>query len=191
MTYAETPTLFLEFHGGLNAVEEQITAVGEVVADGGGTFRAADDAAEQAMLWQARHDAYWAAMALRPGARMMTTDVCVPISRLAECIEETRADLDARNLTAPILGHVGDGNFHCFILYAHSDPTETTAAFSANHALVKRAIRLGGTCTGEHGVGAGKREFLLAEHGSSVEIMKGLKQALDPAGLFNPGKIFL
>lgn len=188
--YAELPTLFVEFHGAPASVTEQVEQVEEVVASFGGALYWADGADKRSHLWKARHDAYWGAMALRPGARMLTTDVCVPISGLARCITDTRADFDSRGLTAPILGHVGDGNFHCFILYDEHDPAECNSALAANAALVARALAAGGTCTGEHGVGTGKQDFLLAEHGDGVALMRTLKLAVDPHGLFNPGKIF-
>lgn len=184
-----TPTLFVEFHGAPNAVAEQIERVEEIVREFGAELEWADAPEERSRLWRARHDAYWAAMALRPGARMMTTDVCVPISRLTECITATRADFDARGLVAPILGHVGDGNFHSFILYDGADEREVRSAREANDALVARALAMGGTCTGEHGVGVGKQAFLAAEHASGVPVMGRLKRALDPGSLMNPGKI--
>jgi D-lactate dehydrogenase (cytochrome) len=190
--HAETPTLFLEFHGGPASVDEQIeTAKMAVEQNGGGPFTWADRTEDRAWLWKARHDAYWAAMALRPGARMITTDVCVPISRLTELIVQTRADFDARDLTAPILGHVGDGNFHAFILFDPEDVAETAAAHAANNALLERALDMGGTSTGEHGIGIGKRTHLLSEHGDGVALMRALKNTLDPLKIMNPGKIFL
>ena len=141
-------------------------------------------------LWQARHDAYYAAMALRPGCKGWPTDVCVPISRLAECILETRKDIDGSGLTTPIVGHAGDGNFHLVFLVDPENEEEMKAATRVNERMVIRALEMGGTCTGEHGIGYGKIEFLKTEHGEGVSVMRQIKQALDPDDLMNPGKIF-
>ncbi len=186
------PTLFLELHGSPSSVAEEAEEAGQVAGDHGGEdFRWSDDGAERAQLWHARHQAYFAALALRPGCRAMSTDVCVPLSRLAECLLETKRDLGRAALVAPIIGHVGDGNFHCIIVINPANAAEVKAAQSFNQRLVERAQEMSGTCTGEHGVGIGKSRFLAAEHGEALAVMRSLKQALDPAGLMNPGKIFL
>jgi D-lactate dehydrogenase (cytochrome) len=185
------PTLFLEFHG--NAAETQAQAnETQAVAEAHGVlgFTWAADEAERRALWHARHGAYEAGRALRPGSQGFTTDACVPISRLAETIRETKEDLDASGLIAPIVGHVGDGNFHLAILVDPDDPDEMDRAIALNDRLVRRAIAADGTCTGEHGVGYGKSAFLELEHGAvAVEMMRAIKSALDPTGLFNPGKV--
>jgi D-lactate dehydrogenase (cytochrome) len=185
------PTLFLEFHGSEAETAAQAAEVGEIAAAHGSLgFNWAADESERRALWRARHGAYDAARALRPGARGFTTDACVPISRLAECIAETKRDVDASGLLAPIVGHVGDGNFHLAILIDPDDPEELERAVALNDRLVRRAIAADGTCTGEHGVGYGKSPFLVLEHGpAAVAMMRAIKSALDPAGLFNPGKV--
>ncbi|WGF90646.1 FAD-binding oxidoreductase [Marinivivus vitaminiproducens] len=184
------PTLFLEFHGSAAGVAEQAEATGAICRDlGGSAFAWATRAEERNRLWQARHDALYAALALRPGARSLTTDVCVPISRLAEAIALTREDLDRSGILAPIVGHVGDGNFHVLMLIDIEDTAELAVAKAANARLVERALALGGTSTGEHGVGSGKRAFMTAEHGPSLDVMRALKRALDPDGIMNPGKV--
>jgi D-lactate dehydrogenase (cytochrome) len=141
------------------------------------------------MLWKARHDAVYATKALRPGAQLWPTDVCVPLSDLAECITETEKDLAASFLPAPIAGHVGDGNFHLGIVLDPNDPREVAEAERLNDRLVRRALALDGTCSGEHGVGYGKIDFLVAEHGEAITVMRAIKQAIDPDNLMNPGKI--
>src|SRR3954447_27044763 len=185
------PTLFLEFHGTLSEVGAQAEDVAAIAQSHGSSgFAWAADESERRALWRARHRAYDAARALRPGARGFTTDACVPISRLAECIADTKRDLDASGLLAPIVGHVGDGNFHMAILVAPDDPAELERAKALNDRLVRRAIAMDGTCTGEHGVGYGKAAFLELEHGpEALGMMRAVKAALDPAGLFNPGKV--
>jgi D-lactate dehydrogenase (cytochrome) len=185
------PTLFLEFHGTPREVEAQAEDVRAIAAEHGGRdFAWAGDESERRRLWRARHGAYDAARALRPGARGFTTDACVPISRLAECIAETKRDIGESGLIAPIVGHVGDGNFHLAILVDPDDPDELRRAVELNDRLVRRAIGFGGTCTGEHGVGYGKSGFLELELGApALEMMRAIKRALDPDGLFNPGKI--
>ncbi|MDF2764064.1 MAG: lactate dehydrogenase, partial [Rhodospirillales bacterium] len=140
-------------------------------------------------LWQARHDAYYAALALRPGAKGWATDVCVPISALAQCIAETQKDVTESGLLAPIVGHVGDGNFHLVFVIDPDDPEELARAKAVNDRMVLRAIAMGGTSTGEHGIGYGKLDFLTAEHGEAVAVMRQIKQALDPLNLMNPGKV--
>ena len=191
LDYPEQPTLFFEFHGSEASAKEQAESVAAIAEEnGGGAFRWATLAEERNKLWQARHDAYYAALALRPGAGGWATDVCVPISRLAECIAETRRDIDESGLTAPIVGHVGDGNFHLIYLLDKDDPEEIKRAEAHNDRMVMRALALGGTCTGEHGIGYGKMEFLKAEQGEAVALMRSVKQALDPDNIMNPGKIF-
>ncbi|HEX6027173.1 MAG TPA: FAD-linked oxidase C-terminal domain-containing protein [Solirubrobacter sp.] len=185
------PTLLLEFHGTPEDTAAQAKAVGEIADQHGGRgFDWAADESERRRLWHARHGAYEACRALRPGARGFTTDACVPISRLAECITQTKADLDESGLLAPIVGHVGDGNFHLAILVDPEDEDELARAKALNDRLVRRAIAMDGTCTGEHGVGYGKSAFLELEHGpAAVAMMRAVKSALDPDGLFNPGKV--
>jgi len=191
LDYPVQPTLFFEFHGSEAGVAEQTERVGEIAAEfGGGNFEWATRPEDRTRLWQARHDAYYAAIALRPGCKGWPTDVCVPISRLAECILETRKDIDERGIITPIVGHVGDGNFHLVFVVDPDNPEEMETAREVNQRMVIRALEMGGTCTGEHGIGYGKIEFLKAEHGmEAVSVMRQIKNALDPAGLMNPGKI--
>ena len=187
----ETPMLFVEFHGSDAGVKEQAENFGAIAQEfGGGPFDWATRAEDRTQLWQARHDAYWAGRALRPGVQAFATDVCVPISRLAECVTETQRDLARFNLVAPILGHVGDGNFHVTMLLDIDDADEVTRARAVHERMIERALAMDGTCTGEHGVGQGKMRYLLAEHGPAVlDAMRAVKQALDPAGIMNPGKM--
>ncbi len=189
--HAAAPTLFFEFHGSTSGVAEASEAVGELAAEaGGGGFRWAATEDERRRLWEARHGAYEANRALRPGARGFATDVCVPISRLAECIAATRREIDRLGLVAPIVGHVGDGNFHVAVLLDPDDPDELARVEGFHERLVRRALELGGTCTGEHGVGYGKARYLPLEHGEEgVALMRQVKAALDPDGLLNPGKV--
>ena len=184
------PTLWLEFHGTEAAVKEQAEFVQAVAAEhGGADFRWATDPAERKKIWQARHDAAYACKGLRPDCSIWATDVCVPISRLADCIVETQADLETSFIPAPIVGHVGDGNFHlCFVLDMN-DPKEVAEANRLNDRLVARALAMDGTCTGEHGIGYGKIDFLTAEHGEAVALMRMVKKALDPDNIMNPGKV--
>ncbi len=184
------PTLWLEFHGSETGVKEQAEFVQAIAAEHGGEdFRWTTDPAERKKIWQARHDAAYSCKALRQGCSIWATDVCVPISRLADCIVETQADLDASFIPAPIVGHVGDGNFHlCFVLNM-DDPKEVAEANRLNDRLVARALSMDGTCTGEHGVGYGKIDFLTAEHGEAVSLMRMIKKSLDPDNIMNPGKI--
>jgi D-lactate dehydrogenase (cytochrome) len=190
LDHPEQPTLFLEFHGSRRGVEEQAAEAGEIVRErGGGDFRWALGEAERERLWQARHQAFYAALAMRPGAKGWTTDVCVPLSRLSDCIVETRRDLDRSFLPAPLVGHVGDGNFHLILLIDPADAGERKEAERLHERLVTRALEMDGTCTGEHGVGLGKRRFLAAEHGGGLEVMRTLKRALDPGNVMNPGKV--
>ncbi len=190
LDYPEAPTLFFEFHGSHAAVTEQSQQVGEIVRDyGGGDFRWSTKQEEQNALWQARHNAYYASMALRPGCSGWPTDVCVPISRLTECILATREDIAQCGVIAPIVGHVGDGNFHLLLLVDTNNEDEMATAHAVNDRLVRRAIGMGGTCTGEHGIGYGKLAYMALEHGASLEVMRMIKQALDPYNLMNPGKV--
>jgi D-lactate dehydrogenase (cytochrome) len=184
------PTLFFEFHGTEAGVAEQAETVRALAQDnGGGEFQWATQAEDRTKLWEARHKAYYAGLALRPGCSGMPTDVCVPISRLADCIVETKADIEASGMVAPIVGHVGDGNFHTCMILNPEDPAEIATAQAFHDRLVMRALAMGGTCTGEHGVGYGKIRYLEHEHGEAVAVMRSLKQALDPAGILNPGKV--
>ena len=190
LSYPVAPTLFFEFHGlSEQDVTAQAAAVEEIaVGYGGAGFDRALTPEHRALLWQARHDAYYAALALRPGASGWTTDVCVPISRLADCIVATKADVASSFLVAALVGHVGDGNFHMIFPVHAEDPQEVAEAVRLTDRLVERALEMGGTCTGEHGVGVGKMKFLRKEHGDALDTMRTIKQALDPAGLMNPGK---
>jgi D-lactate dehydrogenase (cytochrome) len=191
LSYQEGPCLFLEFHGTDAGVKEQAETFGEVAAEfEGGPFLWTNVAEERAKLWKARHDAYWAAVALRPGWQAVATDVCVPISRLAECIVETEADIAAHGLVAPIVGHVGDGNFHVLVLMEPGNARAIEEAEAFVERLNTRALAMNGTCTGEHGIGQGKVAFLRKEAGAGLEVMKAIKQALDPQGIMNPGKLF-
>jgi D-lactate dehydrogenase (cytochrome) len=189
---AETSTLFFEFHGSAASVREQAGIVEELARDNGGTgFEWAVNPEDRSRLWNARHAAYFAMLQLKPGCRALTTDVCVPISRLAECVAETEQDLRGSPLLCPIVGHVGDGNFHVAMLISPDDPAELAEAERLNHRIVERALRMDGTCTGEHGVGLHKMGFLIDEHGAdAIDTMRAIKQALDPQNLMNPGKIF-
>ncbi|MBA4354606.1 MAG: FAD-binding oxidoreductase [Novosphingobium sp.] len=189
---AEAPTLFFEFHGSTASVAEQVETVRELAgANGGGAFQWATLAEDRTRLWRARHEAYYAAVALRPGAIGWTSDVCVPMSRLAQCILETRADLDRASVPATIVGHVGDGNFHAIFSIDPAAPSEMDEVAQINRRMVARALAMDGTCTGEHGIGIGKQAMLVDELGEdAVDVMRALKRTLDPDGLFNPGKIF-
>lgn len=188
--YAEQPTLFLEFHGSPTGVAEQVEAVHALAEEnGGGPFHWAKQTEDRNRLWQARHDVAYACAAMAPTKSLMATDVCVPISRLTECIVETEADFEQNGVEAPIVGHVGDGNFHVTFNFMPSDPQDMARAKGLHDRLVHRALAMDGTCTGEHGIGLGKREFLIAEHGDAVSVMRSIKAALDPDGILNPGKI--
>lgn len=190
LDYPAANTLFFEFHGSERGVEEQVEQVGEIARGfDGSDFRWARTTEERNALWQARHDVYYACLALRPGSKGWATDVCVPISKLAECLLETKKDLDKSTLLAPIVGHVGDGNFHLCFLLDPDKPAELVEAKEINGRMVDRALALGGTCTGEHGIGSGKLDYLKAEHGEGVEVMRAIKQTLDPHNLMNPGKV--
>jgi D-lactate dehydrogenase (cytochrome) len=184
------PTLFFEFHGTPAGVAEQAEAVKAIAGEfGGDSFRWATTPEERSKLWQARHDAYYAALALRPGSKGLATDVCVPISRLAECISETKRDLSQSPIPYALVGHVGDGNFHLVFMIDPNRPEEVAEACRLNDRMVARALAMEGTCTGEHGVGYGKMDFLIAEHGEAIGVMRTIKKALDPDGILNPGKI--
>jgi D-lactate dehydrogenase (cytochrome) len=186
------PTLFFEFHGMSEAaVEEHLQAAAEIATEHRGRdFERGTTPEDRARLWQARHDAYYASLALRPGSRGWTTDVCVPISRLADCIRETKADLADSPLVGPLVGHVGDGNFHLIMPIDPHSPEQMAAAEHLTDRLVARALAMGGTCSGEHGVGIGKIKFLEAEHGrDALDVMRAIKEALDPRNLMNPGKL--
>lgn len=190
LDYKPAPTLFLEFHGSPTMVREQAEMVRLLAEENDGEgFQWADNAEERTKLWQARHDALYAALASRPGSKAWSTDVCVPVSNLAQCIEETRKDIEKAKVPATIVGHVGDGNFHVIFLLDPDEPKEKCAAEHVNTKMIARAIDLEGTCTGEHGIGVGKRDSLAVEMGSALEIMARIKKALDPAGIMNPGKI--
>jgi D-lactate dehydrogenase (cytochrome) len=186
----EKPHLFLEFHGTAAGVNEQSEMFGAIAEEfGGSKFTWATKTEERSKLWQARHDAYWAVVGLAPGKKGLATDVCVPISRLAECVEETRRDIDETGLLAPIVGHVGDGNFHVSVMFDPDDAEDLARVEGFLDRLVMRALAMDGTCTGEHGVGLGKMKFLQAEHGPGLQVMRQIKTALDPKNIMNPGKI--
>jgi D-lactate dehydrogenase (cytochrome) len=184
------PMLWMEFHGTENGVAEQAKMVQMIASEHGGThFAWATNPEDRRKLWQARHDAYFAGKAACPGTECWATDVCVPISRLAECISETQKDIAASFLPAGIVGHAGDGNFHVGFMLNPNEPKEIAEAERLNQRLVHRALSLDGTCTGEHGVGCGKIDFLLAEHGEAIDVMRAIKKAIDPDNIMNPGKI--
>ena len=191
LALAETPTLFLEFHGTEASVHEQADRFGELAAEfGGGPSVFAVKPEERSKLWKARHDAYWSVLPLRPGAKAVATDVCVPISRLAECVMETKRDIEEMGLIAPIVGHVGDGNFHTTLMVDVDDPEDFAKAKLYMKRLVERALAMGGTSTGEHGIGQGKMKYMLPEHGEeALEVMRSIKRAMDPKNIMNPGKI--
>lgn len=190
LEFEPTPCLFLEFHGTDMGVAEQSEIFGSIADElGGGPFTWSSVEEERTKLWKARHDAYWASLALRPSAKGISTDVCVPISRLADCIAETEQDIEANGLVAPIVGHAGDGNFHVLLLIDDTDRAEIDAAEQFVDRLNARALAMGGTCTGEHGIGQGKIKFLELELGGSVDVMRSIKQAIDPDNIMNPGKI--
>lgn len=191
LSLPESPLLLVEFHGTQAGVAEQVARFRAIADDcGGGDFQWAERAEDRTRLWQARHDAYWAALALRPGAKGQSSDVCVPLSRLADCIDETKRDIEASGMIAPIVGHVGDGNFHVLPLMDESDPADVARCKAFMGRIVERALAMGGTCTGEHGIGQGKMAYMRAEHGhAALALMAALKQAVDPLGIMNPGKL--
>jgi len=189
-SYPEQPMLFLEFHGTQKSVEEQAQLVQEIAhANGGMAFQWATKAEDRNKLWQARHDAYFSCLQLRHGTRSVSTDVCVPISRLTECIVETTRDIDGATMPIPLFGHVGDGNFHCVILVRTDSDADLAEAKAFNERLVNRALDMEGTCTGEIGVGIGKMKWMNKEHGEALDLMRSIKHAFDPDKLMNPGKI--
>ena len=190
LAYKPSPLLFLEFHGTSSSVAEQAAQSGEIAAEhGGGDFQWTLEREKREELWRARHHAYYAIKALRPGSHGWVSDICVPISRLAECIGETLRDIDEGDLVAPILGHVGDGHFHAVFLVDPEDADEMSRAKTAHDRMIERALETGGTCTGEHGIGIGKIAVLRDQHGEGVTVMRAIKEALDPLGILNPGKI--
>jgi D-lactate dehydrogenase (cytochrome) len=190
LDYPVQPTLFFEFHGSDAGVVEQAELAGEIIAEHGGEgFQWSSRPEERNRLWQARHDVFWSNKAYRPGWGAWATDVCVPISALADVLLATRADVDAAGLVAPIVGHVGDGNFHLTFLMDPDDPTALERAKAVNSAMLDRALTAGGTCTGEHGVGYGKMDYLEREHLSCLPMMRAIKRALDPQNIMNPGKV--
>ena len=187
----EEPMLFLEFHGTHAGVAEQSERFGEIAREfGGGDFEWSPRPEDRTRLWQARHDIFWALRSYRAGAKVVVTDVCVPISRLAECVTETKRDIEASGIIAPIIGHVGDGNFHASAMVMMEDPAEVAAAKAFIDRLAQRALAMEGTCTGEHGIGEGKKHLLEPEHGAvAVDTMRAIKRALDPDNIMNPGKV--
>ena len=189
--YPELTTLFLEFHGTEASVAEQVKMVEDISADFGASgFQWADKEEDRRQLWRARHDAYYAGLAVKPGSRGYVTDVCVPISRLADCITETQTDIEEQGLFAPIVGHVGDGNFHSTVFVDPDDDAMFERVLEFDKRLVKRALAMGGTCTGEHGIGMGKLKHMRNEHGDgAIELMRTIKRALDPDNIMNPGKV--
>ncbi len=190
LSLKEQPTLFLEFHGSEAGTHEQSESFGEIAAEfGGGPFEWTAHEEDRQKLWQARHDVYYACLAMRPGCKAFATDVCVPISRLAECVSEAKRDLEESRLVGPIVGHVGDGNFHVSVLIDPADEDEIARAKAFYERLILSAIAMDGTCTGEHGVGRGKMRFLEAEHGAGLKVMRAIKRALDPDDIMNPDKI--
>jgi D-lactate dehydrogenase (cytochrome) len=191
LSLPETPMLFLEFHGTEAGVAEQSQRFGEIAQEfGGGPFDWATRAEDRTRLWQARHDAYWSQRGLRPNAQPLATDVCVPISRLADCVTETQRDIAENGLVAPIVGHVGDGNFHVGLLVDLEDREEVARVEAFLERLVARALAMDGTCTGEHGIGQGKIKYMRAEHGeTALATMRAIKRALDPLDIMNPGKM--
>lgn len=191
MTLQQAPTLFLEFCGSEASVAAQSELVAGIAAEHGGSdFAWATRPEERSRLWKPRHNALFAALQLRPGSKSLTTDICVPLSNLAQCIDETVQDIESSGLLAPVFGHVGDGNFHCLVLVDPNDATELQQAEQFSARLIDRAIRCDGTCTGEHGVGLHKKPYLVLEHGEdAVDLMRRIKRALDPHNILNPGKV--
>jgi len=186
----EVPHLLVEFHGSDTSASEDARRFGEIVDDMGGKgFEWSTKEEDRRALWAMRHNAYYACLALRRGATALVTDICVPISRLAEAVEETRADIANSSIPGPILGHVGDGNFHAILLVEPGNTKELAVAKDLSHRMVERALRLGGTITGEHGVGMGKLDYMQAEHGDGWAVMGDIKRSLDPKNIMNPGKV--
>jgi len=190
-TYDEVPTLFLEFHGSEAHAREQVDMVETIATEHGAQgFLWAETLEERNRLWQARHTAYYAGIALKPGAKAFSSDVCVPISRLAECIDETERELAASSVITTLVGHVGDGNFHVLFIFDPEDAEDIAESKRLTNRIVERALAMEGTCTGEHGVGLGKKSYLAQEHGAEgLALMQAIKQALDPLNIMNPGKI--
>ena len=190
LTMVVQPTLFVEFHGTDASTHEQADMFANIAGEfGAGPIEWATQEEDRSKLWQARHDAFWATKAIKPGKEeSIATDVCVPISRLAECVVETQKDLEENNIYGPIIGHVGDGNFHVVLFCDRSDAAEVKRVKTVYERLIKRALAMGGTCTGEHGIGSGKREYLALEHGNGLDVMRSIKAALDPLNIMNPGK---
>jgi D-lactate dehydrogenase (cytochrome) len=189
--YPVLPTLFFEFHGDNERhLADQVATLESLAAENGGRgFQWAARLEDREKLWKARHDAYYASIALRPGCRAMITDVCVPISHLAECIIETKEERAGAPFPVTLVGHVGDGNFHMIYMLDTTNELEMREAHRLSDSMVKRALTMGGTCTGEHGVGFGKLKYLNAEHGSALEVMRAIKRSLDPDNRMNPGKL--
>ena len=187
----EEPMLFLEFHGTQASVTEQSERFGDIAREyGAGSFEWSARPEDRTRLWQARHDIFWALRGYRAGAKVVVTDVCVPISRLAECVTETKRDAETSGIIAPIVGHVGDGNFHASVMVMMEDPEEVAAAKAFVDRVAERALAMEGTCTGEHGIGEGKKHLLEPEHGAAaIDVMRAIKRALDPDNIMNPGKI--
>ena len=191
LDYPHTPVLFLEFHGSPAYVREQSEMFREIAEGfGASALEVATAQEDRNRLWKARHDAYWALSAIRPGLQGLSTDVCVPVSQLADCIRETQRDASESGFLAPTIGHVGDGNFHCLVFFDPRQPEELQAVEAFIERLNRRAVAMGGTCTGEHGIGQGKQQALWEEKGPSIDSMRAIKQALDPDNIMNPGKIF-
>ena len=189
-SFQAVPHLLLEFHGSETGVQEDAQRFREIADDfGGSDFQWAAQAEDRKALWAMRHKAHFACLASRPGARALVTDICVPISRLAQAVEETRADLAQASIPGPIVGHVGDGNFHSVLLFDETNVAERDEARRLSHRMVERALRLGGTSTGEHGIGVGKLDYMAAEHGQAWDVMADIKRALDPMNILNPGKV--
>jgi D-lactate dehydrogenase (cytochrome) len=192
LALAEAPTLFVEFHGSQSAVDEQVAIFEAIARDNGGRdFQWSTRPEERTKLWQARHDAAFSCMVLKPGADVLPTDVCVPISRLADCVMATKDDLAGSGLFGPIVGHVGDGNFHVAVMFDRNDGNEVKRVKAFSDRLAARAIAMDGTCTGEHGVGQGKMAYLEDEFGPALDLMRAVKRAVDPDNIMNPGKIFI
>jgi len=189
--YEEKPSLFLEFHGSEQHTQEQAQIVGDIFTDEGGLgFQWASDLEDRNKLWKARHNCLYAVMNMRPGTKQLSTDVCVPISRLTEVITDTKKDILDHGINAPVLGHVGDGNYHVTFLYDEQNEEEKQLIHKLSESIVRRALAVNGTCTGEHGVGVGKSKYLQQELGQgSLNVMKQIKAALDPLNLMNPGKV--
>ena len=192
LSLPEEPLLLLEFHGSEKSVEEQTELFGEIAIDfGGKNYEWTSNNEDRNKLWKARHDAYWAARSYMPGTEMYSTDVCVPISKLSECIVETVKDLEENNLVGPIASHAGDGNFHVAVMLDTNDKNEVAKLGPFLDRLSDRAIKMDGTCTGEHGIGQGKRKYMYNELGNSVAVMEAIKKSFDPNLIMNPGKLFI